>query len=415
MIRQIGVFLVAVILVATLLGYLLERGLSARDRAAFPAPGRHVQVDGLTMHLDCRGTGAPTVLLESGLMSGSSSWIFVHDRIATQTRTCAYDRAGMDWSAFGDYDASTSAVVTRLDALLDAAGERGPWIMVGMSAGGVYVREFQARFSQSVVGMVLVDSSHEQQASRLPTSGGIERLDHLLAICTALQPLGLIRLTDALSGFMNWYQLPASRQELFRANYYQTHSCRAIARESSAFGADLSRNLTPRVLGQLPLIVLSQGNEPRADPNTGETDDDARQQRAVWDELQSELTALSTRGERRVAHRSGHIIQMEEPEMVIKAIQDMLAITTTDRGNAYTSRSIVGDTPTGIPANDPSIDTADGVAENVAPADAAPDATVPDATIPEARVPDATMTDARTPGEVVGTTGFEPVTSTMSR
>ncbi len=355
MARRIALFITGLIIVTAIAGFIWERRSADNDRAEHPAPGRTFEVDGLAMHIDCRGAGAPAVLLEAGLMSGSASWLRVHETIAASTRTCAYDRAGMDWSAFGDYDASADAVVSRLRALVERAGEPGPWVMVGMSAGGVYVREFQARYPEDVVGMVLVDSSHDGQSYRLPTSGGLDRLEQMLKLCQILQPVGLVRLTSSLDDLMSWYHLPAAEQALFNANYYQTHSCRAIARESAAFTADLARNITPRTLRDLPLIVLSQGNEPRGDAETGQTDEQARSQREVWDQLQLELAALSSRSERRIATRSGHIIQFEQPELVIQAIDDMV-------------EGLRGQTAT---------------------------------------------TDSS--GEVVGTTGFEPVTSTMSR
>lgn len=355
MARRIALVISGMIVLAVIAGFIWERMAAKSDREDHPAPGHSFDVGGIAMHIDCRGAGEPPVLLEAGLMSGSASWLRVHETVATQTRTCAYDRAGMDWSAFGDYDASASAVASRLSALLELANEPGPWVMVGMSAGGVYVREFLATYPKDVVGMVLVDSSHEGQSYRLPNSGGLDRLEQLLRLCQILQPVGLVRLTASLDDLMTWYQLPAAQQALFNANYYQTHSCRAIARESAAFTADLARNITPRTLRDLPLIVLSQGNEPKGDPQTGQTDDQARSQREAWDELQLELAALSSQGERRIATRSGHIIQFEQPELVIQAIDDMIG----------------------------------GIRKQ-------------------------TVT-SEFPAEVVGTTGFEPVTSTMSR
>ena len=73
--------------------------LRARDDARrYPPPGRLVMVDGTRMHLDCRGTGRPLLLLEAGLTSGTSSWMRVHDALARTTEVCAYDRVGIGWS-----------------------------------------------------------------------------------------------------------------------------------------------------------------------------------------------------------------------------------------------------------------------------------------------------------------------------
>ena len=275
------------------------------------------------MHLDCRGEGEPAVVLEAGLMSGSSTWLFVHDRLAAITRTCAYDRPRMDWSGDGDFDPHVEGVALRLHNLLQAGAISGPIIIVGMSAGGVYVREYTARFPENVTAMVLVDSSHEQQIARLPPSGEVERLETLLAVCSVLQPLGFIRLMHALDDLLA--QLPAEHAALFKAMYYKTGSCAAVAAESKSFTADLKRNLQPRSLGDLPLLVISQGKPPAANEALGITLEDAQAFKEVWETLQTELTHLSRRGERIVAEQSGHVIQLEQPEIVIEGITDMLA------------------------------------------------------------------------------------------
>ncbi|MFP8879525.1 MAG: hypothetical protein VCE43_08785, partial [Myxococcota bacterium] len=91
-----------------------------------------------------------------------------------------------------------------------------------------------------------------------------------------------------------------------------------------SFQSGLEDSSSPRSLGDLPLIVLSRGETPRAVLELGLTEEMARAQRTVWDELQDELTALSTDGERRIASRSGHTIQLQQPEIVIDAIVDMM-------------------------------------------------------------------------------------------
>ncbi len=85
------------------------------------------------MHIDCRGTGSPTVILESGLGTGGTlDWTLVHDEIAGFTRTCAYDRAGIMWSDPKDTPQDAAAVTEDLHALLEGrrnirpAGARRP-------------------------------------------------------------------------------------------------------------------------------------------------------------------------------------------------------------------------------------------------------------------------------------------------
>lgn len=295
------------------------------DRERFPPPGELMDVDGLQMHVDCRGRGRPVVILEAGLTSGSWSWGPVHDAVSRHTRVCAYDRPGMGWSTPINREADAGEVADRLHALIRAAGIEGPYVLLGMSAGGVYVRAYYRRHPERVVGMVLVDSSHEQQGNRLPTFEGQESAERMVRLCTLLQPLGVVRLTGALDMLLEQPGIPDASRPLLRAKFNQPGYCRSMLAEIRSFAGDVVDPEPPASLGDLPLVVLSQGNEPAGNEVFGITDEQARIQRAVWNDLQQELTALSTRGTRLVAEQSGHVIQLEQPELVIDSVTDLIA------------------------------------------------------------------------------------------
>ncbi len=316
------VFLLAVLIVT---GALYQWREAAADRAQFPPPGKLYAVDGLNLHLDCRGQGTPTVILEAGLTSGSSSWGLVHNTLAEQTRICAYDRPGMDWSDEADVPLDAATVAERLSKLLALANIDGPQILLGMSAGGVFVREYYARYPQSIVGMVLVDSSHEQQGDRLPVVGDTSQLTTLLSLCSWLQPIGVVRAFGFLDALQARYQLPDAMRALLTANNNQSHTCKAMLLESEGFNGEIYDKQPPRSLGDLPLTVLSQGKAPEADNEFGLSLEDARKMAVIWDELQTELTELSSVGQRRIATESGHVIQLEQPQIVIDAVREMVA------------------------------------------------------------------------------------------
>ncbi len=317
------VLVLLVIMIVAGFGY---QWFSARaDRANFPPPGELYVVDGLNIHLDCRGQGVPAVLLEAGLTFGSTSWGIVHDALAQQTRVCAYDRPGIDWSEQTSNPLSAERVADRLHKLIELANLDGPFILLGMSAGGVFVREYYARYPQRVVGMVLVDSSHEQQGTRLPSMGGTSELSSTLALCSWVQPLGIVRALGIMDGLLDRYQLPEKQQRLLTANINQNHTCAAMLRESEGFNREVFDSKPPASLGDLPLIVLSQGKVPGADNEFGLPINQAREMAAIWDELQTELTQLSSVGQRRIATESGHVIQLEQPQIVIDAVNELVA------------------------------------------------------------------------------------------
>ena len=312
-----------------MVGALYQALASRADLVSFPPPGVLVEAGEVSVHLDCRGEGLPVVILEAGLTSGSTSWARVHDALAEQTRVCAYDRPGLDWSEPIEEMAGPAVIAQRLRAALDAAGIGGPYVLVGMSAGGVYVREYFAQFPEGVAGMVLVDSSHEAQTERMKPIDDTRLIgpQTLLTICRFLQPFGWVRASGYTDGVIDGLWPADTTHEAaaaMRANVNRSHACRAIQLEILSFRAALAEPREPRSLGDLPLLVLSQGKPPEAMEELGLSLEQARARRATWDDLQIELAALSTRGERRVALASGHVIQMEQPAMVIEAVGQMV-------------------------------------------------------------------------------------------
>ena len=111
------------------------------------------------LHLDCRGQGQPTVVLVSGLGEFSASWARIVDGVAPTTRVCAYDRAGQGWSDDVDHPQDGMAAAEDLHALLAAAGETGPFVLVGHSIGGPYAMTYADQYADEVAGMVLLDST----------------------------------------------------------------------------------------------------------------------------------------------------------------------------------------------------------------------------------------------------------------
>ncbi len=314
------------------IGAIYQFSAAYMEREEYPAPGKMYEIDGLSIHLDCRGTGSPTVILEAGLASGSLSWTLVHDALADRTRTCAYDRPGIDWSDPVDSEQSSTDVVERLHKLLEMAHITDSLVLVGMSAGGVHVRKYYAEFPDNVAGMVFVESVHDQQGNRLPShaeGGAAGSLATILSACSWLQPVGFVRLIalvygDVESSIRDIF--PEEAANKYKANLNQSHTCAAGLLELRANDEEIRKVEPPVALGDLPLIVLSEGKAPEANEEMGITLEQARKEAEAWDILQTELTALSNNGERRIARQSGHGIQFEQPQLVIDAVSDMVTI-----------------------------------------------------------------------------------------
>ena len=138
-----------------------------------PVPGDFYFVENKQMHILCTGSGSPTVVLESAASARYLQWRRVQPALSRVTRVCSYDRAGHGWSEprQGPRDALT--IVQELHALLDRASVERPFIYVGESAGGLYVREYAHEYPNELAGVGLLDSSSPQQIDELPGSSSI--------------------------------------------------------------------------------------------------------------------------------------------------------------------------------------------------------------------------------------------------
>jgi pimeloyl-ACP methyl ester carboxylesterase len=160
---------VLVVLALAGAGAIAQNVAAVHGADAHPAAGETYAVGDHRLHLDCRGTGGPTVVLFNGLGESSASWAGILDQVGDTTRVCAYDRAGQGWS--DDVAAPQDGVTAAEDLhlLLAAAGEEGPFVLAGHSTGGTYAMSYAAQHPDDVAGMVLLDSSSPRQLTDIPS------------------------------------------------------------------------------------------------------------------------------------------------------------------------------------------------------------------------------------------------------
>lgn len=328
------VLLSIVIMVVVLLaaGFIYQQQATARDLEAYPPPGKLVKVDNIDMHIYCEGEGTPTVILESGLGAYSLAWWTIRETVTQETRTCVYDRASMGWSSFTDTVSTHDIIIDNLHTLLDNAGETPPYILVGHSAGGVYVRAYAKQYPDEIAGMILVDSSHENSANRLPEYivSASTSPDTMLEICPYVSPFGVRRLLSMGETFVSDFYSDETIRGAAIANFYRSTYCSALLNEIAGFALDTQQDDPPPDLGDLPLIVLTAGRGYVTDTDSIEDSEmlaTLQEADRVWNELQEELAGLSTNSTHIIVEDSGHVIQGDRPDAVIDAIRDMLDVT----------------------------------------------------------------------------------------
>jgi pimeloyl-ACP methyl ester carboxylesterase len=244
--------------------------------------------NGRRLHGSCSGMnfeGSPTVVLESGAGNDSSVWNRVLPEVAKFTRICSYDRAGLGTSDPVPVLRTIVALTEDLHSLLVNAKVTGPYILVGHSLGGILVRLYASYYPAEVVGMILVDSAHEDEPDR-----GLALIppDTLKEILKQLKPGDFVVQTQerldngsirALMNALNWHS-------------------------------------------DIPLIVLTQGRP--YGPDMFAVPSIAPKAYQLHLALQRDLVRRSSRGRQVIAKKSGHSIHQDQPELVIDAIRQVV-------------------------------------------------------------------------------------------
>jgi pimeloyl-ACP methyl ester carboxylesterase len=252
--------------------------LEGTPRSIPQAEGQLVQVGERRLWIACRGEGAPTVVMDAGVNSGSQIWSRVWPATSADTRVCVYDRAGLGRSDPIPRPRTSQEVVDDLHGLLANANVAGPYVLVAHSFGGLNARLYASQFPTEVAGMVLVDAVHEA------------RFAATAKVLTPPQQAQFERDRQANPEGLDYY-------------------------ESSR----LVHSIGPQ-LPNIPLIVIARGRAdswPRGYP--------AADLERVWRELQADLAARAPQGTLLIAERSDHNIPGSQPEIVIDATRRVVS------------------------------------------------------------------------------------------
>lgn len=183
----------ALLLLMVLVGATYQGVTTALERRQFPHPGRMVDVGGHQLHIYCTGSGMPTVVFEAPAAGMSAAWGWVQPLVAETTRACSYDRAGLGWSEAGDRPYDPVVATDELRALLDAAKEPGPYVLVGQGLGAALATIYASRNGDSVSALVLIDPPGQTAGER------VGRYPRLLNASPWLARTGILRATHLLS------------------------------------------------------------------------------------------------------------------------------------------------------------------------------------------------------------------------
>lgn len=328
---------------------LLPIGLAVSPASGLaPGPDAATRVEvspGRTLQVTCTGTGDRTVVLDAGGSDWSSIWALIQPAIAKRARVCAYDRAGLGESDPAAEPRSPIAVVEDLRALLKHLSPTRPVVLVGHSLGGFNMKLYAAIYPADVAGLVLLDPSEERTwdrtrdaivrkygsalaaRSELLDRRFLERLVAKFRDCAAeARANGLTQDTPAFRRCTDpprpaiGASLEAERKRIMAGAGYQATQASELASSvygSAADDAVYAHLFRAGMFGQRPMIVLNHVEDPSDDPL-----DRLGTEQGIM--LARETARLSKAGEHRLVSKSGHYLQLDRPDAVIGAIEEVL-------------------------------------------------------------------------------------------
>lgn len=318
-----------------------QRAGESADVPPVTAPGRLVDVGGWRLHLNCTGearASQPLVVLESGVGDFSVEWSLVQPMVARFARVCSYDRAGDGWSDVGPHPRTMHQIVYELHTLLDRAGERPPYLLVGHSYGGWLARTYQSVYPAEVAGIILVDAGEDNPLRMLPngqvvrasemgaskpippvkTSGPLRESDIPPAAFAQMTAGARESVGQANAGPRAKLPSDAQRMRTWALGRWQ-HVAAAVnpVEIEEIMQLRAARLGSIHLLGGLPLVVITRGLAEEQGPDAAALETQHRADHAA-------LATMSSTGRQVIAAQSGHHVQLDQPELVATTIQEVL-------------------------------------------------------------------------------------------
>jgi pimeloyl-ACP methyl ester carboxylesterase len=275
-------------------------------------------VEGRNAYIHCTGEGTPTVVLEAGMSQGSLSWAWVQADVAKTSRVCSYDRAGYGRSDPLDAPMDAVNVTRQLNALIAAADVKPPFVLVGHSLGGAYMRMFAAEHRKDTVGLVLVDATNPSVLTAAAEVGMQTIFDQPSALtkgaAVLLASTGGMRIAIELGYFSlwreRWKDLPTTEAAEMKAFLSRPERWRTFFKEQAALPDTLRQVGSLPKLGNLRLTVIASDKWGPAN-----ADEKTAAKYVEWNQTQQrKWLALSTNSRFLIIPGADHLSLLSNPE-----------------------------------------------------------------------------------------------------
>jgi len=311
--RRWMVYPLLAVLALSAIGGGYETVRESIDAAAYPMPGQLIDVGGHRLHLNCTGSGSPTVILEPGLGEVSAGMAWVAADVAQDSQVCVYDRAGRGWSDAADGPQDAVQTATDLHRLLNQAHIPGPYVLAGHSFGGLYVLSFAAQYPDQVAGMVLLDSTSPAAGPAPAATRSDDFAGRISMLVAATANLGVAHLLGD-----SYDSLPPQSRGEARASVSTARSVQSFINEFREGAAATHQAATLVDFAGKPLIVITAG----------------RGHDGSWMAAQDKLVALSSNSQHRVVADATHpslVLDQTDAAAASKGIRDVVAAVRSSR------------------------------------------------------------------------------------
>jgi pimeloyl-ACP methyl ester carboxylesterase len=292
-----------------------------------PPLGEMVSVGTHSLHVIKEGSNGPTIVFDHGAGGSALTWSLVYPEIAKIAKVLIYDRAGYGWSESGPMPRTNEQCVEELHELLKNI--KGPVILAGHSYGGINVRLYKQRYPENVKGIVLVDATHEDEITdRFPVEHqkGQQMPAKMMGVFVFLSKIGVLKALaacKAVPGFsQSIHNCPANIQKMLWKTSFQTRALVSAQSEFTHLPAGYEEVRHYKSLGDIPLTVISAGVVDQFIPGTSK--EVQEQIKQTLKDVALDMSKMSSKGKLVIAEKSGHTVQLEEPEVVIQAIKEMV-------------------------------------------------------------------------------------------
>lgn len=327
--KCIAKYILGAISLIILFGVVLQFINTKLDAYKYSPLGKLVDIGGYKLHIHKTGIDSgPTIVLDMGMGGNLLYWSMVQDEISKFARVVSYDRAGLGWSEKRLKENTSKHIVEELHTLLHNSNIPGPYILVGHSFSGINARIFANEYPREVSGVILVDSSHEDQIAKLPKQKDFFSIllnyNQGHPVLLGLTGVGIARIYNNMTYD---YTLPNDIRNMLLATNSTTQFMQSCIDEWSMFSSTLEYvRKTGQNLGNKPLIVITAGMKPHDKGCASRGFDDISCQQAydTWQALQKDLVTKSTRSKQIIAENSGHNIPVDAPDVIVEAVRTML-------------------------------------------------------------------------------------------